>query len=58
MRKMIMRNQVLVYLILVYIFDPNILNAKEKDNLFHRYGTILNLSKPEAIQHLNQYLLQ
>lgn len=55
--KMIMRNQMVVKLLLIYIFDEAILTKKEKDTLFDKYALIHNCSVTEAELKLNQYKL-
>lgn len=47
-RRMIMRNQSLVYYLLIKIMDDSILTERENTNMISKYATIFNIELPEA----------
>ena len=47
-RRMIMRNQSLVYYLLIKIMDDSILTERENTNMISKYATIFNIELSEA----------
>lgn len=55
--KMIVKNQTAIKLILLYIYNSETLNAKEKVDLIDRYALILGITQDEVESHLDNYRL-
>lgn len=51
--KMIMRNQSLVYYLLIKMIDINLLSEKENNNLKNKYATIFNIDLQEAERRIS-----
>lgn len=56
-KKMIMRNQQLVYYILIKMKDSNLLSEKEKDSMKNKYATIFNIDIQEAENRINEIMI-
>ena len=55
--KMIMRNQVVVKLLLIYIYDESILKEKEINTLFEKYSLIHNIPIDQVKEHIQPFKL-
>lgn len=55
--KMIMMNQMVVKLLLIYVYDESILTQKEKNTLLDKYALIHNCSKVVAEQRIQNFKL-
>lgn len=55
--RMIMRNQTLVRYLLLHMYDKHILRPNEKEQMVTRYATVLNISREDAQQQIEQVLL-
>jgi DNA sulfur modification protein DndB len=53
--KMIMKNQALVKYILINMFDPTLLNKRDKQEMCSKYASIFNISPQEAEQRISVY---
>ena len=51
-RRMIMRNQSLVYYLLIKIMDDSILTERENTNMISKYATIFNIELSEATRRI------
>ena len=56
-KKMIMRNQDLVYYLLIKMRDINLLNEKEKSSMKSKYATIFNIDLAEAERRISEISL-
>lgn len=56
-RKMIMRNQSLVYYLLIKMIDINLLSEKEKNSMKSKYATIFNIDLQEAENRISAIAL-
>jgi DNA sulfur modification protein DndB len=56
-KKMIMRNQSLVYYLLIKMIDINILTEKEKSSMKSKYATIFNIDLQAADQRISEITL-
>ena len=55
--RMLMRNQSLVYYLLLKMIDVNLLTEKENKQMINKYATIYNISVQEAEQQINSITL-
>ena len=55
--KMLMRNQSLVYYLLLHMRDANLLTEKEKSQMINKYATIYNIDIQEAGRRINAITL-
>ena len=55
--KMLMRNQSLVYYLLIKMKDINLLTEKEKRQMINKYATIYNIDAQDAEQRINEISL-
>ena len=56
-KKMIMRNQALVYYLLIKMRDINLLTEKEKSSMNSKYATIFNIELDEAERRISEISL-
>lgn len=56
-KKMIMRNQALVYYLLIKMRDINLLTEKEKSSMKSKYATIFNIDLDEAERRISEISL-
>ncbi|MCI7337278.1 MAG: DGQHR domain-containing protein [Bacteroidales bacterium] len=56
-KKMIMRNQSLVYYLLIKMIDINLLTEKEKSSMKSKYATIFNIDLQEAERRISEITL-
>lgn len=55
--KMIVKNQTAVKLLLLYVYDHETLNLKEKTDLMDRYALLQGVNLDEVEPYLEQYKL-
>ena len=54
---MIIKNQSLIKYIFLYVYNPNTLNPKEKQQLFAKYALVHNVSVIEAEEILERLII-
>lgn len=55
--KMLMRNQSLVYYLLIKMKDINLLSEKEKRQMTNKFATVYNIDVQDAEQRINEITL-
>ena len=55
--RMLMRNQSLVYYLLLHMIDASVLTEKEKSQMINKYATVYNIDAQEARQRINSITL-
>jgi DNA sulfur modification protein DndB len=55
--RMLMRNQSLVYYLLINMIDSNLLTDKEKRQMVNKYATVYNIDVQDAEQRINSIVL-
>lgn len=55
--RMLMRNQSLVYYLLIKIININLLTEKEKRQMINKYATVYNIDAQDAEQRINEITL-